>query len=63
MGDELGIRFEGDNLEPFPEIEVGVLAFMQANVENQIRLVRHVRRLSKDSTQNSPGSQQHRWQM
>jgi hypothetical protein len=46
MGDEVGVGLEGDNLEPFFQIEVGVLAFVQADIENQIGVVRHLRCLS-----------------
>jgi hypothetical protein len=42
MGDEVGVGLEGDNLEPFFQIEVGVLAFVQADIENQIGVVRHL---------------------
>jgi hypothetical protein len=46
MGNEVTVGLEGDNLEPFFQIEVGILAFMQADIENQIGVVRHLRCLS-----------------
>jgi len=46
MGDEVGVGLEGDNLESFFQIEVGILAFVQADIENQIGVGRHLRCLS-----------------
>jgi hypothetical protein len=47
MGDELGIGFEGDDFERLFEIEIGVFALMRTDVEYQVGLACHLRRLPK----------------